>query len=171
MSLITVEYRQEFVLLWEGRQPPKSRQGVRIWQIEMKRAKITLLLSGSAFTVFLGVFTAAVGAMAFRFGDRLGPIGFWMGCLELFVALTTIALVALSGKIRSKIQGLLLVGCSLLGICILSRIAYVKYVHVYSSDWALDGMLEITGFLFAALLILLLVAGIGTIGVTKKETS
>ncbi|MXW54578.1 MAG: hypothetical protein F4X44_12370 [Gammaproteobacteria bacterium] len=149
----------------------KSRLVGGTTQAAMTPPQITQLLGGSAFAIFVGIFSVAAGLMAFRFGDGLAPIGIWIGCLELSVASATITVFALRGSIGCKTQGWLLIGCSLLGICTLTGLALVRYLFVYSSDWFFGGLLEITGFLFGVLLVLLLFLGIGFVRATTGRTA
>lgn len=134
----------------------------------MRPTVVTLLLCVSVFAIFVGVFSAAGGAIKLRHGDGLALIGISIGCLELFVAASIIALVALSNKMAGKTQGWLLIGCSILGICTLVGIAVIELLYVFSVDYYFGGLLWLTGIAFGALLILQLFVGIGTIRVTPS---
>lgn len=110
----------------------------------------------------------AISAIAFRYGENSALLGLGLGCIELVIAMVSIATVAQVGNPSLKTQGMLLVGSSISGACIVIACLVGAFL-ARSSDWVYESIIEITGYAFVGFLILLFFVGIAIIRDAKER--
>lgn len=125
-------------------------------------------LVGAAILSFVGVFSIAGGALALRFGESLAPLGFGLGCVEFVIAMTTVTVVLQVGNPNLRTQGKLIVGCSIVGACIL----VVSFIALYLSrsvDYVYFWIIFLTSMLFGFILARLMRVGLENLRDTRNE--
>ncbi len=134
----------------------------------MEQGRRAPVLVGAAIFNFVGVFSMAISAIALRYGENSALFGLGLGCIELVIAMVSIATVAQVGNPSLKTQGMLLVGSSISGACIVIACLVGAFL-ARSSDWVYESIIEITGYAFVGFLILLFFVGIATIRDAKER--